>query len=166
MPAISQGYSQLTPARGMLTSVGMRVRLLAIVAFVVGLARFAYAAPEVHVNVPTVGIDDAERGCHVDAIRRAMVEAFRDAKDAKYVDVVVSKLTVELQNDHVSVSAEIKVVISSGAEIRSFGSGTAVFTISKRQYRPERVSALRHQALADALDGLQRRLRATYRRVA
>ncbi len=143
------------------------MRILAIAMIVLGLARSASAAPEIHVQVPTVGIDDAERATHVDAIRRAMESAFHDVAGVKHVDLIVSKLAVVINAETVDVTAEVKVVISTATgEIRSFCSGTATFTIAKRRYRPERALALRHQVLADALDGLQRRLRAQYRPVA
>ena len=137
------------------------MRFLAIVGIVLGIARgVAAAAPEIHVNVPAVGIDDAERAAHVEAIRRVMTEAFRDANDIKHVDVVATKLTVTINQETVDVSAEVKVVVSTTSnEIRSFVSGCATFTISKRQYKPARLADLRHQALTDALEGVQRRLR-------
>jgi hypothetical protein len=137
------------------------MRFLAIVGLVLGIARgVAVAAPEIHVNVPTIGIDETERTSHADAIRRAMAEAFRDANDIKHVDLVVTKLNVILNEETVDISAEIKVVVSTTSnEIRSFVSGCATFTISKRQYKPARLAQLRHQALTDALEGLSRRLR-------
>jgi hypothetical protein len=104
------------------------------------------------------GIDDAERATHTDAIRRAMREAVRDAKS---VDVSVSKLSVTVADDKVLVTAEIKVVVSNEGQIRSLGSGSATFAIAKRTYRPERARELRSQALQDALEAVQRRLRAS-----
>jgi hypothetical protein len=58
------------------------------------------------------------------------------------------------------------VISTSDNQLRTFGSGTATFTLARRQYRPERLAALRGQVLADALEGLTRRMRATDRRVA
>jgi hypothetical protein len=125
----------------------------------------AAADPAVHICMPqTAGIDAAERTAHEDAIRRAMIAA---APDAKAIDVSVSKLSVVIGKDNVEVSAELKVVVSTtDDQIRSFGSGTARFSVARRQHRPERVPALRRQVLLDALDGLHRRMRAAYRRVA
>jgi hypothetical protein len=140
------------------------MRFMGIV-LVMLFAGTAAAAPEVHVSLPTVGMDDAERACHVDAIRKAMTEAVRETGvDAKTVDLAVSKLSIVIGEDKVQVSAELSVIISTAKdELRSFGSGTATFSIAKRAYRPERTAKLRHQVLSDALDGLQRRMRAAYR---
>jgi len=148
--------------------VGMRWLLGILVVICFGTVASAAPAPQIHVSVPTIGIDDAERACHADAIRRVMKDAVRDAGiDAKSVDVTVSKLAVVIGEDKVEISAEIKVVISTtDDQLRSFGSGTARFEIARRQFRPARVAALRHQVLNDALDGLYRRMRATPRRVA
>ena len=124
----------------------------------------AAAAPEVHVCMPPTGIDADERAAHIDAIKRAMIAA---APDAKTIDVSVTKLGVVIGETDVEISAELKVIVStSDDQIRSYGSGTATFSIARRQFRNERAAALRHQVLNDALDGLQRRMRATYRRVA
>ena len=125
----------------------------------------AEAAPDVHICMDGVsGIDDAERAGHVAAIRRTMTEA---APDVKTIDVAVTKLSVVIGDDKVLVSAELKVIVSTrDDQMQSFGAGTATFTIARRQYRPERVTALRRQVLSDALDGVQRRMRAAYRRVA
>src|SRR5688572_312110 len=144
------------------------MRLFVGIVLVALWAGVASAAPEINVSLPSVGMDDAERTCHVDAIRRVMTEALREAGiEAKAVDIAVSKLSVVIGDERVEISAELKVIISTANdEIRSFGSGTATFSIAKRQYRPERSAKLRHQVLSDALDGLQRRLRAAYRRVA
>jgi hypothetical protein len=125
----------------------------------------AAAEPTVHICMPqTAGIDAAERAAHENAIRRAMIAA---APDAKTIDVAISKLAVVIGDDKVEISAELKVVVStSDDQIRSFASGTAKLTLARRQYRPERVAALRRQVIMDALDGLHRRMRAAYRRVA
>ena len=148
--------------------MGMRWLVGIFVVFCFGTVASAAPAPQIHVSVPTVGIDDAERACHTDAVRRVMKDAVRDAGiDAKSVDVTVAKLAVVIGEDKVEISAEIKVVISTtDDQIKSFGSGTAKFSIARRQFRPARVAALRHQVLNDALDGLYRRIRATPRRVA
>lgn len=125
----------------------------------------AEAAPDVHICMDGLsGIDDAERATHIAEIRRTMADA---APGVKTIDVAVTKLSVVIGDDKVLVSAELRVIVSTrDDQIRSFGAGTATFTIARRQYRPERVAALRHQVLTDALDGVQRRMRAAYRRVA
>ena len=140
------------------------MRFVVVGILVLGMWRTAEAAPDVHVCLQTTGIDDAERATHVAEIRRVLAEA---APDVKTIDVAVTKLSVVIGDDKVLVSAEVSVVVSTGDDqIRSFGSGTATFTIARRPYRPERVAALRQLVLGDALDGVQRRVRAAYRRVA
>jgi hypothetical protein len=124
----------------------------------------AAASPEVHVCMPPSAIDAVERAAHIDAIKRAMIAA---APDAKTIDVSVAKLSVVIGEKNVEVIAELKVIVSSSDDqIRSYGSGTATFSVARRQYRPARVGALRRQVLLDALDGLHRRMRAASRRVA
>jgi hypothetical protein len=124
----------------------------------------AEAAPEVHVCMPATGIDAPERAEHIAAIKRAMIAA---APDAKTIDVNVSKLSVVISADQVEISAELKVIVSSSDDqIRSYGSGTATYSIARRQFRPARAGVLRRQVIHDALDGLHRRMRTAYRRVA
>lgn len=120
------------------------------------------SATTIHVCTDAVvGIDAKERADHVDAIRRAMTDAIREARiDAKTADIAVTKLAVVIGEDKIEVSAEIKVVIStSDDQLRSFASGTATFTIARGRYRADRLTSLRHQVLDDALDGLRRRMR-------
>ena len=149
----------------MLTIVGM-MRLVVVGILLLGsFGARAEAAPDVHVCMDgTSGIDDAERAAHVAQLRRTLAEA---APEVKTIDVAVTKLSIVIGDDKVLVSAEVKVVVSTrDDQIKSFGVGTATFTVARRHYRPERAGALRHQVLGDALDGVQRRRRAAYRRVA
>ena len=126
------------------------------------------AAPEIHVNIPQQGIDDAERAVHVDALRTQMRALLVDANiDVKSADVCVSKLSIVVGQDKVIVSAEVRIVLSTKDDrILSLVSGTATFAIDKRQYRPEKTRELRRQVLADALGGVAKRMRAAYKRVA
>jgi hypothetical protein len=140
-----------------------------VIAIVLGyFAASAAAAPEIHVDVSSLatGIDDTERTGHVDAIRRAMREAIRDASiEIRHVDVCVTKLVTEIAAERVDISVELKVVVSTADDrIRSVGSGTAVSSTPRRAFRIERLPALRRQALGDALEGLQHRLRAAVAR--
>lgn len=131
-------------------------------------AQVAHAAPEIHVSVPQHGLDDAERAVHADALRTQMRALLHDAGiDAKSADICVSKLSIVIGDDKVVVSAEVRIVLSTKDDrILSLASGTATFAIARRHYRPEKTRELRGQVLADALDGLGRRVRAAYKRVA
>ena len=138
----------------MLTRVGMRI--VVGILLVLCLGAVAEAAPAIHVSLPSTGMDEAERACHADAVRKAL-----QGVDAKSIDVSVAKLTLVIGADKVEVTAEINVVISTtDDQIRTLGSGTAKFSVARRQFRPHRAVALRGQALGDALEGISKKLRA------
>lgn len=140
----------------MLTLVSMRFvgMLLALLCFV----SVAEAAPTVHVNLPSAGMDEAERSHHIEAIRRMMRDAYAEAKT---IDVTVAKLSIVIGAQRVDVSTEIKVVICAADDrILTLGSGSAAFSIPRRQFRANRAIVLRHQVLRDALEEISRKLRA------
>ena len=147
--------------------MGMRT-ILGIWMLVICAHVASAAAPEIHVNIPLQGIDAKERAAHTDALRTQTEALLRDAKlDVKSADVCVSKLSIVIGADKVTVSAEVRLVLSTKNDrILSLAAGTATFSIEKRQYRPEKTRELRGQVLADALDGLGKRVRAAYKRVA
>ena len=150
----------------MLIVVGMRLFIMGMMVLVCFGTASGAPATAIHVSVPQAGIDDTERTAHAEAIRTAMRTALQDA-GAKSADVCVTKLGIEITDDTVVVSAEIAIVISdSDDRIRTFASGTATYSIARRKYRPEQTGAMRKQVVADALDGLGRRVRAAYKRVA
>ena len=123
------------------------MRFLLIVATVLGAASTpAYASPEIHVRIATVG-DAAERAAHVELVKRSL----RDVR-VQSIDVVVSKLVVAANGE---VSAKIDVVLSNAGGIRSVMSGTAAFVAPKRQLRD--ACGLRREALGHALAALRRK---------
>ena len=126
------------------------------------------AAPEIHVSVPQQGIDAAERAVHADALRAQTEALLREANiEVKSADVCVSKLSIVVGADKVTIKAEVRLVLSTKNDrILSLAAGTAMMSIEKREYRPEKTRELRGQVLAGALEGLGKRVRAAYKRVA
>lgn len=147
--------------------MGMRT-ILGIWMLVICAHVASASVPEIHVSVPQHGIDAAERAVHADALRAQTEALLRDANiEVKSADVCVSKLSIVVGVDKVVVSAEVRLVLSTKDDrILSLAAGTATFSIERRQYRPEKTRELRSQVLAGALDGLGKRVRAAYKRVA
>jgi hypothetical protein len=149
-------------------SDGMRTMILGIWMLVICAPVAHASAPAIHVNIRQAGIDDAERAFHTNALSRQMEALLRDTKlDVRTVDICVSKISIVIGTDKVTVSAEVRIVLSTkNDQILSVASGTARFDIDKRQYRPEKTRELRGQVLADALDGVGKRVRASSKQVA
>lgn len=116
-------------------------------------------APRIFVTI-TKPVAPAERAQHVEATRRVLHEAFAaNGIDASQVDAAVT-LGETASADGTTVSAEVKLVISTGdRQIRSFITGTARLALGRRPVAGARLVELRGQLLDDALETLRRRVR-------
>jgi hypothetical protein len=139
---------------------------LGLVVLAMGVATAApRTGPGVYVTLTTASIDDAERTAHVDTIKRGL--ANHSALENRHVDVTVNRISVTHIGNEVEIVAELTFVLSTtGDHIVSFGNQIAKVRMPRRQFHANKLPALRHEVIDNALVDLRRKLRAFAARTA
>ena len=134
------------------------MRIVALVALAVATPVVAAAEPIIHVAVDAPELDSTAKTRHEHAMRDALAQA---APSAQRLDVAIAKLDVDVVGDNVEVCERVRVVVSDArGKMLAIVSAGATVRVPRRQFRANKLDAIRADALADAARRLAESLRA------
>ena len=134
------------------------MRIVALIALAVAAPAVARAEPpRVRVALDAPEVDAAAKARHADAMRDALLPA---APAEQRLDVAIARLDVDVVGDNVEVCERVRVVVSDArGHMLAIVSAGATVRVPRRQFRANRLDALRGEALADAARRLADSLR-------
>jgi len=148
-----------------MTHVGMFRRLVLVsMAGLTGLTGVASAQPDRVVIGAAVDetqtADDRERAANAATVKRVLAKLVARESiprgEMRNLDVAVVSLTVDpLSDEHVSVSAEVRIVVTGarGSLLQVYAGGAKV-EIPARSYRAHRLPGMREDALTAAVEAV------------
>jgi hypothetical protein len=145
--------------------------VLVSVAGLTGLSGVASAQPNRvvigAVQDETQNADAKERAANTATVKRVLAKLVARESlprgDVRQLDISVISLTVDpLVEDHVSVSAEVRIVITGGrGTLLQVIAGGAKVEIPARSYRAHRLPGLREDALTGAVEAVFSKVKRT-----
>jgi len=157
-----------------MTSVGMFRRLVLVsMAGLTGLTGVASAQPNRVVIGSAVdetqSADANDRTVNEATVKRVLAKLIARQSlprgDVRHLDVSVVSLTIDpLGEDHITVSAEVRIVVSGdrGSLLQVFAGGAKV-EIPARSYRAHRLPGMREDALTGAVEAVFGKVKRTLR---
>jgi len=154
-----------------MTFVGMLRRLVLVsMAGLTGLTGVASAQPDRVVIGSAVDqtetADDRERAVNAATVKRVLAKLVARESiprgDVRHLDVSVVSLTIDPLGEHVSVSAEVRIVVTGGrGSLMQVYAGGAKVEIPARSYRAHRLPGMREDALTGAVEAVFGRVKRT-----